>query len=99
MYESEIRKSDPTSAEGVEALHRLRWQELVARLAATRDLRQELSQASLVELASRGRFSSLNGMAPGPSDPTVNHDGLSGGKPEAVAWGGMAGRFKDQGTL
>ncbi len=80
MFEGDIKKFDIPEGYDNEALRRLRWDELVAQLAATRDLRNELSQSSLEELASRGRFSSLNNMPPEKSESAVNLDGLSDGK-------------------
>ena len=90
MFEGDIKKSDmPTSGEG-EALRRLRWHELVAQLAATRDLRNELAQSSLAELANRGRFSSLSLFGIENGQPVVNHDGLSHGKAAFVKDGNTA---------
>ena len=90
MFEGDIKKSglsEQCETNDSKALRQLRWEELVAQLAATRDLRNELSHSSLEEMASRGRFSSLN--APpnppptdnvGNSESAVNLNGLSDGK-------------------
>ena len=44
MYEGHIKRAQYDNAPESQVLRHLRWTDLVARLAATRDLRAELSQ-------------------------------------------------------
>lgn len=77
MFEGgKIRRSD-AGGEGVAPVRELRWTELVAQLAATRDLRSEHGRKAGESGGASGRFKSLNvPFADAPvrgDDPTATH--------------------------
>ena len=76
MFEGQFEKRGTQDAENRADLHRFRWTDLVAKLAATRDLREELGRGDDGDFRN---FSSARREG-GESKPTVNQDDLSRGK-------------------
>ena len=86
MFEGRIKDKSCEDPRESSVLHRMRWTDLVARLAATRDLRDELDKAD----AGFNAFGEVRRESHEESKSAVNHDVLSRGKfsrrrPVAVA--------------
>ena len=77
MYEGPIKAADYASAGESPVMRQLRWTELVARIAATRDIRQALSDEGKPAQAS---FAAFHCNPVQESHQGVNHDVLSHGK-------------------
>ena len=81
MYEGPIRAADFAGSEEAPILRQLRWTDLVARIAATRDLR--LGVAEVAEDA-QASFASFHLDSEQEGQRRVNRDALSHGKFTAV---------------
>ena len=81
MFEGQIDKSGTTDPREAEVLRQFRWTDLVARLAATRELRQELSRTAEGGFDS---FAALRREVGETGKSAVNHDGLNHGKGSVV---------------
>lgn len=77
MYEGPIKAADYANAGESPVLRHLRWTELVARIAATRDVRQSLSEEGKGGQAS---FAAFHCRPQQESKQAGNHDVLSHGK-------------------
>lgn len=77
MYEGPIKAADYANAGESPVLRQLRWTELVARIAATRDVRQALTDEGKPGQAS---FAAFHCSPTQESKQTGNHDVLSHGK-------------------
>jgi hypothetical protein len=80
MYEGPIKAADLAWGEETPILRQLRWTDLVARIAATRDLRAAptLGQGGADDAA--GSFASFHLDEPEKGQRAVNRDALSHGK-------------------
>ena len=80
MYEGPIKAADLAWGEETPILRQLRWTDLVARIAATRDLRAAppFSQEARDEVA--GSFASFHLDEPEKGQRAINRDALSHGK-------------------
>lgn len=103
MFEGgKIRRGD-AGGESVAPVRELRWTELVAQLAATRDLRGEHGRKAGESGGASGRFKSLNvpfADAPvrGNDDPTATHPtGQQRLTPSEPTGQGMADTIRDLG--
>ncbi len=77
MYEGPIRAADYAASEESPILRQLRWTDLVARIAATRDLRAAPAEACEEPCAS---FTAFQREAGKDGQHTVNRDALTHGK-------------------
>jgi hypothetical protein len=87
MFEGHINTSQPDTRSESQDLRQLRWTDLVARLAATRDLREELGHpgeagfagfsTSLPELGEKGKR--------GGNQDILRHGKFTRSKPAAAA--------------
>ncbi|TMM48146.1 hypothetical protein [Qipengyuania marisflavi] len=87
MYEGQFNAEHIGEPRESDVLRRFRWTDLVAKLAATRDLRDELTRTG------EGDFSAFADARRESSDESkrpINHDALSAGKPDAVILGEAA---------
>lgn len=77
MYEGPIRAADHAGSEESPILRQLRWTDLVARIAATRDLR-----AATIPVVDEGQasFAAFHRDATDSAQQAVNRDALSHGK-------------------
>lgn len=87
MFEGHINKKTVGETRENEVLRQFRWTELVARLSATRELREELAKG---ENGGFGAFGNVRRENDGESKRTVNHSGLTHGKSEALGQGRAA---------
>lgn len=87
MFEGQINKKTVEQARESEVLHRFRWTELVAKLSATRELREELSKGEHGGFEAFGEVRRENGEE---SKRAVNQNALAHGKTEALAQGRAA---------
>ncbi|WP_324829007.1 hypothetical protein [Qipengyuania zhejiangensis] len=83
MYEGQFNKAGVPEVGEAADLRRFRWTDLVAKIAATRDLREEMAriEGGFGAFADVRRESSENGKT------GINHDILANGKPGAVDLG------------
>ena len=77
MYEGPIRAADFAGSEETPILRQLRWTDLVARIAATRDLRLGVTETAEDAQAS---FASFHLDSEREGQRRVNRDALSDGK-------------------
>lgn len=87
MFEGHINKKSFVQGHESEVLHQFRWTELVAKLSATRELREELNRndhAGFEAFASARRENDEESKRP------VNHTDLAHGKEDALGNGGAA---------
>ena len=86
MFEGHINKQlfrDPADRAD---LRQFRWTDLVAKIAATRDLREEMDRIE----GGFEAFGEARRETPQESKPTVNHDDLSRGKDTGLSLGNAA---------
>lgn len=81
MFEGHIDRANFGESRESEILRQFRWTDLVARLAATRDLREELSRSPE---GGFDHFAALRREVDDEGKPAVNHDVLSHGKANVV---------------
>ena len=87
MFEGHINKKNFAQARESEVLHQFRWTELVAKLYATRELREELGrsdQGGFEAFAKARRENEEESKRP------VNHTDLAHGKVPPLSSGGAA---------
>ena len=77
MFEGQFNRKNDASTRESEVLHQFRWTELVAKLSATRELREELAKGEHGGFQSFGEVRRENDEE---SKRTVNHNGLTHGK-------------------
>lgn len=77
MYEGPIQAADYAGSDESPILRQLRWTDLVARIAATRDLRAATPAAGEERQAS---FAAFHRDAAGEDQQGINRDALSHGK-------------------
>lgn len=87
MFEGQINKKTVGKSRESEVLHQFRWTELVAKLSATRELREELSKG---ESGGFEAFGEVRREKDGESKRAVNQNGLAHGKSEALGQGRAA---------
>ena len=87
MFEGHINKKTLQEARESEVLHQFRWTELVAKLSATRELREELARG---EHGGFEAFGEIRREHDGESKRAVNQTGLAHGKDEALGRGRAA---------
>lgn len=81
MFEGQINKKTVRDARESDGLHQFRWTELVAKLSATRELREELAKGDHGGFEAFGEVRKENC---GESKRTINQTGLAHGKTEAI---------------
>ncbi|MGI8942942.1 MAG: hypothetical protein ACR2FJ_01660 [Qipengyuania sp.] len=82
MYEGPIKAAVYPAGGETPVLRRLRWTDLVARLEATRAVREDFEQPCVASFAG---FESLRASQANESKRHVNHDVLSHGKPDGLS--------------
>ena len=87
MFEGHINKKTLEDARESTGLHQFRWTELVAKLSATRELREELARGEPGGFEAFGDVRRENGEE---SKRAVNQTGLAHGKDEALGRGRAA---------
>lgn len=87
MFEGQINKKTVGETRENEVLHQFRWTELVAKLSATRELREELARSDNGGFEAFGDARRENDAE---SKRAVNHSGLTHGKSEALGQGRAA---------
>ena len=86
MFEGRIKDKSCEDPRESSVLHRMRWTDLVARLAATRDLRDELGTVD----AGFNAFGEVRRESHEEGKSAVNHDILSDGKAVGLGLGNAA---------
>ena len=81
MFEGQFSKKSVEEARKTDVLHQFRWTELVAKLSATRELREELARNEAGGFEAFGEVRRENDET---SKRAVNHTGLAHGKDEAL---------------
>lgn len=87
MFEGQFNKRTIEEARQGDALHQFRWTELVARLSATRELREELSRH---ETGGFEAFGEVRRESCEESKRAVNHTALAHGKTDELGQGRAA---------
>ena len=87
MIEGQFTKKSEETAQSKDVLHKFRWTELVAKLSATRDFREEVARR---ECAGFESFGEARREKEGESKRSVYHDGLAHGKSEPLNKGSAA---------
>ena len=87
MFEGQFNKKSVDETRRTEVLRQFRWTELVAKLSATRDLREELARSEAGGFGAFGEVRRENG---GTGKRGVNQTGLAHGKDEALNGGHAA---------
>ena len=87
MFEGQFKKKSTEPNRESEVLHQFRWTELVAKLSATRELREELAKS---EAGGFEAFGEVRRETGAESKRAVNHTGLVHGKSEALGQGRAA---------
>ncbi len=87
MFEGQFSKKSVEEARKTEVLHQFRWTELVAKLSATRDLRDEIARNEAGGFEAFGEARRENDSE---SKRAVNQSGLAHGKGEALTQSGAA---------
>ena len=87
MFEGQFSKRSVDEARKTDVLHQFRWTELVAKLSATRELREELARSETGGFQAFGEVRRENG---DESKRAVNHTALAHGKTEALDGGQAA---------
>lgn len=87
MFEGQFDKKTMARGRESDVLHQFRWTELVARLSATRDLRDELARH---ETGGFGAFGTARRECGSDSKRAVNHRGLATGKGNTLGANGAA---------
>ena len=86
MFEGQINKPDVKEPLESTVLRQFRWTDLVAKLAATRELRDELGKVD----GGFNAFGEARREGCEESKPPVNHDDLSHGKTSGLSLGQAA---------
>lgn len=86
MFEGHIKKAGLQEPGESTVLRQFRWTDLVAKLAATRDLRDELAKGE----AGFDAFGSVRRETGDESKLVVNRDALNDGKPTGLSLGEVA---------
>lgn len=86
MFEGHIKKAPSREAQESSVLRQFRWSDLVAKLAATRELRDELAKVD----GGFNAFREARRETEEESKPAVNHDALSDGKRQGLSLGKAA---------
>ena len=86
MFEGQINKPDVKEPLESTVLRQFRWTDLVAKLAATRELRDELAKVD----GGFNAFREARRETEEESKPAVNHDALSDGKRQGLSLGKAA---------
>lgn len=81
MFEGQFNKKTVGDAGNTTPLHQFRWTELVAKLSATRELREELARS---EQGGFEAFGEVRREIGGESKRAVNQDALAHGKSDAL---------------
>ena len=81
MFEGQFNKKSVEETRKTDVLHQFRWTELVAKLSATRELREELARSDAGGFEAFGEVRREND---GTSKRAVNQTGLAHGKDEAL---------------
>ncbi|MCA0978983.1 hypothetical protein LCM19_11460 [Qipengyuania flava] len=81
MIEGQFTKKSEEATKNKDVLHKFRWTELVAKLSATRDFREEVARR---EYAGFQSFGEARRETEGESKRPVYHDGLAHGKSEPL---------------
>lgn len=79
MFEGPIRAADYAGSEELPILRQLRWTDLVARIAATRDCREAAHQEEAAQIHDTASFASFH-LHEADAQRGVNRDALSDGK-------------------
>ena len=79
MFEGPIRAADYAGSEELPILRQLRWTDLVARIAATRDCRDAAQQENATHNEDSASFASFH-TSDQEAQQRVNRDALSDGK-------------------
>ena len=87
MFEGHINRKSFAQERENEVLHQFRWTELVARLSATRELREELRRG---EQGGFEAFADARRKNDDESKRPVNHTDLAHGKEAGLSRGGAA---------
>ncbi|MDG5748147.1 hypothetical protein P8Q88_08125 [Qipengyuania sp. XHP0207] len=87
MIEGQIRRADLGERGDTADLRRFRWTDLVARLAATRELREEIDRLEGGFTA----FADVRREGGEKHEDAINHDVSTDGKLDALGPGGTAG--------
>ena len=86
MFEGHINRATFRDPRESTVLRQFRWTDLVAKLAATRDLRDELAKVD----GGFNAFGEARREGCEESKPVVNHDALSDGKTTGLSLGDAA---------
>jgi len=86
MYEGQFNRTGQPEARESADLQRFRWTDLVARLAATRDLREEIARIE----GGFGAFAEVRREGDEKGKDVVYHDGSGHGKTDALGLGDAA---------
>lgn len=95
MYEGPIRAADFAGSEESPILRQLRWTDLVARIAATRDVRSSSTEPADEPHAS---FAAFHRIAGEEGQHTVNRDALTHGKMSRIIPPDAANNARDRET-
>ena len=87
MIEGQFQRADLADKREAADLRRFRWTDLVARLAATRELREEIAQVE----GGFGAFADVRREGSEKNEGAVNHDVSTDGKPDPLGLGDTAG--------
>ena len=87
MFEGQFNKQSVDEARKTEVLHQFRWTELVAKLSATRELRDELTRG---EAGGFEAFGDVRRETSDESKRAVNQSALAHGKTSALTQGRAA---------
>ena len=87
MFEGQFNKQSVEDARKTDVLHQFRWTELVAKLSATRELREELARGEQGGFEAFGEVRRSHG---DESKQAVNQDALAHGKSDALGQGRAA---------
>ncbi|MBX7482308.1 hypothetical protein [Qipengyuania qiaonensis] len=86
MFEGHINRADFPEPRESTVLRQFRWTDLVAKLAATRELRDELAKVD----GGFNAFGEARREGVDDSKPSLNHDDLSHGKTSGLSLGEAA---------
>ena len=87
MIEGQFQRADLADKREAADLRRFRWTDLVARLAATRELREEIAQIE----GGFGAFADVRREGSEKNEDAVNHDVSTDGKTDPLGLGDTAG--------
>ncbi len=86
MFEGQIDRTDVQKPRKNTVLRQFRWTDLVAKLAANRELRDELGKVD----GGFNAFGEARREGCEESKSMLNHDDLNHGKPSGLGWGNTA---------